>query len=396
MSSIIFIFSFPVAEQLYFEDFGDLWGNNINFELGWDNGQSTNWGVGSSYGPPQGGGTPGFNYGPNLTPPAAIFDWSPRLSCGNYPNNCNTPPGDIDGCDPDYSYSDTLYSPNISISSNNEVLVRFDFGLKYWADCQTHYNGMVIAYFNGVDWVDILVYEIGIDAGFVSIDRRTESFIAEIEEGNEIQLRWIAYGTDTYWIDGWVIDNLEILTLPKIDGVSISSDNIDPATASSGSEIFLDFISESNLNADPVVQINKKEASIINTGGANWRATYFVTEDDPDGPIEFTIDFTDIDGIDGITVKETYDESVVIVDNSPPPRFDVGLVTSSGGNVFSDIWNSTNTEVNLEVNVPQDSAISNFNFSPFRGYGDVIFIRNHSGEDRIARNLRKSHGLAKG
>ena len=379
LCSIIFIFSFPVAEQLYFEDFGDLWANNINFELGWDNGQSTNWGVGSSYGPPQGGGTPGYNYGPNLTPPAAIFDWSPRLSCGNYPNNCNTPPGDIDGCDPDYSYSDTLYSPNISIGSNNEVLVRFDFGLKYWADCQTHYNGMVIAYFNGVDWVDILVYEIGIDAGFVSIDRRTENFIAEIEEGNEIQLRWIAYGTDTYWIDGWVIDNLEILTLPKIDEVSISSDNIDPATASSGSEIFLDFISESNLNADPVVQINKKEASIINTGGANWRATYFVTEDDPDGPIEFTIDFTDIDGIDGITVKETYDESVVIVDNSPPPRFDVGLVTSSGGNVFSDIWNSTNTEVNLEVNVPQDSAISNFNFSNgnsllFDGIDDVVEI----------------------
>ncbi len=358
-----------MGEQLYFEDFGDG-----VFPVGWDNRQSANWGVGNSY-QQLSDGSPG----PNLSPPGAIFNWSPRLSCGNYPNNCNNPPSYYDGCDPDYAYSDTLYSPNISIGSNTEVLVRFDFGLKYWADCQTHYNGMVIAYFNGLEWVDILVYEIGIDAGFVSIDRRTESFIAEIESGNEVQIRWIAYGTDTYWIDGWVIDNLEILTLPTIDEVSISSDNIDPATASSGSEIFLDFISESNLNADPVVQINRNQASVINTGGLSWRGTYFVTTDDPDGPIEFTIDFTDIDGIDGITVKETDDESVVVVDNSPPPRFDVGLVTSSGGNVFSNIWNSTNTEVNLEVNVPQDSAISNFNFSNgnsllFDGIDDVVEI----------------------
>ena len=77
-------------------------------------------------------------------------------------------------------------------------------------------------------------------------------------------------------------------------------------------------------------------------------------ETDEDGPLQFTIDFTDVNGIDGSTVRQTTDNSVVIVDNSDPPPFGVGDLTATGGNVFNAIWNSTNTGLQLEVNVPQD------------------------------------------
>ena len=111
----------------------------------------------------------------------------------------------------------------------------------------------------------------------------------------------------------------------------------------------------------------------------NWVAYYTVQSSDPDGPLQFTIDFTDANGIDGQTVKQTTDGSNVIVDNSDPPSFSVGAVTSTGGTVAANIWNSTNTAIQLEVNVPQDSAVASFNYYQgnslqFDGANDEVSI----------------------
>ncbi|MGY8765187.1 MAG: LamG domain-containing protein, partial [Fidelibacterota bacterium] len=78
-------------------------------------------------------------------------------------------------------------------------------------------------------------------------------------------------------------------------------------------------------------------------------------------------------------VKETTDGSTVIVDNSDPPTFMVGTVTAAGGIVAPDIWNSTNTEIQLEVNIPEDSAVTSFSYTIgnsllFNGMNDEVII----------------------
>ena len=80
-----------------------------------------------------------------------------------------------------------MLSPNIDVFGNTSVLVFFDIALDFWG-ASNFTNGMTVSYNNGLDWIDILNYEIGPGAGFVEINRRTESFIAEIESGSSLSL----------------------------------------------------------------------------------------------------------------------------------------------------------------------------------------------------------------
>ena len=128
-----------------------------------------------------------------------------------------------------------------------------------------------------------------------------------------------------------------------MESVSIASANEDPATAITGTDISLNFSSDSDLSGNPYVQINGNVCNVDDLGGRNYVANYTVQETDEDGPLQFTIDFTDVNGIDGSTVRQTTDNSVVFVDNSDPPPFGVGDLPATGGNVFNAIWNSTNT-----------------------------------------------------
>ena len=275
-----------------------------------------------------------------------------------------------------------MLSPNIDVFGNTSVLVFFDIALDFWG-ASNFTNGMTVSYNNGLDWIDILNYEIGPGAGFVEINRRTESFIAEIESGSSIQLRFTAYGTNSYYIDDWFIDNIEIVSAPKLNIVSIESSNENPSKGITGDVATLDISSNTELLTDPVVQINGVIATVTNGGNNRWTATYEIQSSDPDGPIEFSIDFTDVNGVDGITVRQTTDNTNVIVDNSDPPNFLVGGVSASGGNEFEDIWNETNLEINLEALVPQDSAVSSYNYYDgnsiiFDGDNDHITINNIS------------------
>ncbi len=323
------------GEELYYQDFSTgSWPTGYAFE--------GNWQIGN-------------NWDGNDTPPAAIYNWTPQQT--NFEHNMTT----------DY----------IDVGENESVLVQFDFALDFYDDDEL--NGLRISYHGGTDWVTVLDYAIGPDAGDVDVSRRTESFTADIESGADLQIRWTAYGDDSYAINGWIVDNIQVLTLPKLTSVTIESANEDPATATAGTNIWLNFTTDTEFLFDPYVQINGTACNIDNLGSTNWVAYYTVTELDPDGPLQFTIDFTDINGIDGKTVKETTNGSTVIVDNSDPPSFSVGTVTASGGTVADEIWNSTNTNVQMEINVPQDSAVIDFNYTlgnalSFDGVNDIVEI----------------------
>ena len=329
---LFFIFNTSIcfSEQFYFEDFST---NNFP-PAGWETSgspiDSNRWNINN------------YQNSYNTTPPALSYRWSP--SSGGYE-----------------PYSHEMLSPTIPISGNTSVLVLFDIALDFWGT-SNFTNGMTISYSGGGDWIDILNYEIGPGAGYVEINRRTESFIAEIISGNDIQLKFTAYGTCSFYINDWFIDNIEIVSAPKLDMVTITSSNNNLGKAIVGDEILINISSNSELIADPDVLMNGNISDVLYGGDNRWTASYIVQSSDPDGPIEFSIDFTDINNVDGITVRQSTDNSNVIIDNSNPPNFIVGNVNSVGGNVHSNIWNETNLVINLEASVPQDSAVSSYNY----------------------------------
>ena len=325
--------------QLFWEDF-----SNNEIPPGWE--MEPNWQVGSEGYQEHVVGNP---------PPGAFFYYSPTL---------------------DTDYERAMTTPIISVGEEFQVLVEFFFELDFWSAGNAT-NGLRIEYLSGGDWVTVLSYEISPSAGDVDLSGRYESFTADVD--GDFQIRWVAYGTNSNYINSWDVDNVRVSTLPKLTYVNIESSNEDPSTAYEGTNIWLNFTADTEFSFDPYVQINGNPCNIDNLGSTNWVAYYTVQESDPDGPLQFTIDFTDINGIEGKTVKETTDESTVIVDNSDPPSFTVGAVTAAGGTVVSEIWNSTNTEIQLEVNIPEDSAVTSFSYTIgnsllFDGMNDEVTI----------------------
>ena len=327
----ILFYSFCFSEQFFYEDFSE---NNFP-PAGWETSgsptDSNRWEVDNS----------SNSY--NTTPPAIAYHWSPSTP-GNYE-----------------PYSHEMLSPFIDVSGNTSVLVFFDIALDFWG-ASSFTNGMTISYNGGNGWVDILNYEIGPGAGFVEINRRTESFIAEIISGSDLQIKFTAYGTNSYYIDDWFIDNVEIVSAPKLNIVSITSSNENSEKGIIGDEISIDISSNTDLISNPIVQMNGNICDVSYGGDNRWIAIYIVQSIDPDGPIEFAIDFTDVNNVDGVTVRQSTDNTNVIVDNSDPPNFIVGDASSLGGNEYSNIWNETNLNISLEVNVPQDSAVSSYSY----------------------------------
>ena len=73
-----------------------------------------------------------------------------------------------------------------------------------------HYNGMNVEYSSdGTNWIRVLNYEISSAGGDqVDIFPRTESFYATM--GQTLQIRWETYGTNSYYIDNWHIDDISV------------------------------------------------------------------------------------------------------------------------------------------------------------------------------------------
>ena len=388
-SFLFLLFSFIQADILFTETFDNsgTWPTDWSFDqyINPETGEvhtsfgQHNWRIDNS-----------FQSDPGFTPPAAVFYYFPRV-----PLPSDVSIGDIhpaeSGNDPqselETSYELSMQSPDIDVGDNNAVLVEFTIALDYWDNPTAHINGMVIEADGGNGWSEMLKYEVGgVGAGDdFDASLRTETFVVSTETGT-LKLRWKAYGTDSYFIDAWIIDNLKVITLPKLSYVHIESDNTtDNQSAVEGDNVTLSFTSEQSLLTLPYVQINGFETTVIPQGGNSYIASYIVSIADADGPLTFSIDFTALDGgIDGATVKTTTENSRVTIDRTPPPPFNVGdIITTQGGNVFSGKWNSTNTGMEIDVTVPEDSAVVDFNYFQgnsisFDGLDDRVVISGNS------------------
>ena len=328
-----------------------------------------------------------FQSDPGFTPPAAVFYYYPRIPLPNNVNLTGAEASNNPQSALETSYELSLQSPDINVGDNTAVMVEFTFSLDYWDNPTAHINGMVIEADGGSGWSEMLKYEVGgVGAGDdFDASLKTETFIASTESGI-LKLRWRAYGTDSYFIDAWIIDNIKVITLPKLSYVHIESNNAsNNQSAIEDDQVTLTFTSEQSLLTLPYVQINGSETVVVPQGGNSYASDYIVSSLDADGPLTFTIDFTALDGaIDGATVKNTTDNSRVTIDRTPPPPFDVAdAVISQGGNVFSGKWNSTNTAMAVDVTVPADSAVVDFTYFQgnsifFDGVDDRVIINGNS------------------
>ena len=276
-----------------------------------------------------------------------------------------------------------LYSPIISTNDSTYVIVRFQISLDGYPSPSGHYNGMNVEYSSdGGDWVGVLNYEISAGGGTVDILPRTESFYAVM--GQTLQIRWETYGSNSYYIDNWHIDNVKVDVIQEIGQATIYSNNEDDIQkAIPGDVVKIEFELPNVPDAgSPFVLINSTEVSIENPNGLQYVAEYIVPEDATDGPISFLIDFSS-DGISGPTCRNTTDGTNVLVDvTGPVSPVVTDNVLSIGTDNHAGIWSSTDTQVQVDVLVPKDTTVVGFNYED----GNSISFLENEGEVTIPWN----------
>ncbi|MDP6170172.1 MAG: T9SS type A sorting domain-containing protein [Candidatus Marinimicrobia bacterium] len=303
----------------------------------------------------------------NNNAPSATYYWSP-----SQPNTFANP---YDG--------HYMYSPIINVGTLTTVIIRFQIALDGYPSPAGHYNGMNIEYSSdGGDWVTALNYEISAGGGQVDIMPRTESFFASMD--GTLQLRWETYGTNSYYIDAWHVDDVRVDVIPSITNASISSNNTDDnQKAIPGDIVSLEFTLPNDPDpGSPFVLINSTEVPITNPSGLDYVAAYTVPEDATDGPISFLVDFTS-DGVSGPTCRNTTDDTNVLVDVSVPAVPTVtDNVISIGEDSHPAIWSSTDTQVQVDVLVPNDTTVIGFDYVD----GNSLSFQGNSGQVTIPWN----------
>jgi gliding motility-associated-like protein len=106
-------------------------------------------------------------------------------------------------------------------------------------------------------------------------------------------------------------------TAPVLSLAAIASDNTNTLLAKAGSIIMVSFTSNETVFT-PTATIASHTATVSNSGGNNWRASYTMVNGDAEGVIAFSVSFTDITGNTGVTVTATTNNSAVSFDKTIP------------------------------------------------------------------------------
>ncbi len=192
-----------------------------------------------------------------------------------------------------------------------------------------------------------------------SIPENTSVPTEEIDVSNAIDMAGNTMSSD--YFGNFAIDTV----IPFLDTVSISSNNIDTAMANIGDQITLYFMPDSiDLLAIENVTIDGHVVDVFdNGGGSSYSAYYIMNSSDPQGPVNFTIDFTDAYGNPGAEVDSTTDGSSVTFDTNAPSLISINTNTSvfGVGSGYIDLqWNESLSNCTLYVDgVSEGSLYSN-------------------------------------
>src|SRR3989339_1105403 len=128
-----------------------------------------------------------------------------------------------------------------------------------------------------------------------------------------------------------VTDNSSVLfdrSVPTLSSVSILSNNANTQKAKLGDIITLSFTSNEGI-LTPDVTISGQTASVTNTSGNNWKASYTMQSSDVEGIIPFSIVFKDSASNSGISVTTVTDNSSVLFDRSVPTLSSVSILSNN-------------------------------------------------------------------
>jgi gliding motility-associated-like protein len=135
----------------------------------------------------------------------------------------------------------------------------------------------------------------------------------------------LAYTGEVYTIDK---------TLPTVSPVTIVSNNSNTAIAKTGDVITLSFTASETINI-PTVTIAGNAATVSNTSGNNWTASYTMTGADAEGVIGFNISFSDINGNAGTAVTATTNSSNVNYDKTAPVLSTVVIASNNANTALA-------------------------------------------------------------
>ena len=112
-------------------------------------------------------------------------------------------------------------------------------------------------------------------------------------------------------------------TAPTLSNISILSSNVENTIAKAGDTVTLAFTSNETINTPTIVfksgdNTITNNVTINNSENNTWEASYTVADNDTDGDVSFTIDFTDTAGNNGTQVTATSNSSSVTIDTTGP------------------------------------------------------------------------------
>ncbi len=119
-------------------------------------------------------------------------------------------------------------------------------------------------------------------------------------------------------------------TAPTLALVSITSDNSESASlATTGNTVTLSFTSSENI-LPPTVTFGGVTASTVAVGSnTSWSATKTITSGDADGPVIFTIAYSDLATNTGTPVTSTDDNTSVTIDQTAPTLAPVSITSNN-------------------------------------------------------------------
>lgn len=111
---------------------------------------------------------------------------------------------------------------------------------------------------------------------------------------------------------------------PTLPAVTIASTNADPTRAIIGDVVTLRFTRDEPV-LTPVVSIAGRPVTVATVSATSYSASYPLTATDPEGPVAFRVDFTDLAGNQGLRVTATTDASRVVFDRTAPTGYAVAF-----------------------------------------------------------------------
>ncbi len=173
-----------------------------------------------------------------------------------------------------------------------------------------------------------LLYRTGTTGNFAFVTTPTATI-----SGNQV----VFTGVDTTNISDGYYTLVSDTTTPTLSSVSIVSDNADTTLAKVGDTVTLTFTASEELQADPTVTIGGQTATVTNTSGNTYTATYTLQSSDTEGTVAFNVAFTDFVGNAGTAVTATTDSTTVTFDKTVPTLSSVSIASNNADTTLAKV-----------------------------------------------------------